>query len=286
METSSITATADNRFSWSRVAEFAAYFRPIYSRQVVFYFGVSVLCAILTLLPFGRYVQVGLFTLIWSIIPLLFNLAPIMLAKAGDTRIVDRMIPVRASEKFVFYILYFYIIIGLSTYAIPFFANWLYLRIPAIQTDSMVDLINLQFGTPGALRILNILAALCTTTTCLYAVLSARTGRIVKGVLAALAVQFGIGILGIFIGGATAFSQGVSDGLKQSAYDKELALGDSASFGQGLDAGFMEGYEFSKDVITYILDNWQILCIGIVIEAAYLIFMLRLIYRQIKKSNL
>ena len=270
METSSITATANDRFSWRRVAEFADYFRPLCTRQVVFYSGVSILCAILTLLPFGRYVQVGLFTLIWSIIPLLFNLAPIMLAKTGDTRIVDRMIPVRASEKFVFYVLYFYVAIGLTTYAIPFFANWLYLRIPAIQTDSMVDLINLQFGTPGALRILNILAALCTTTTCLYTVLSARTGRIV----------------GIFMGGATAFSQGVSDGLKQSAYDKELALGDSASFGQGLDAGFMEGYEVSKDVITYIVDNWQILCIGIVIEAAYLIFMLRLIYRQIKKSNL
>lgn len=286
METTNINMTRSDRFSWHRVAEFATYFRPICTRQILVYLSVSAVCAILTLLPTGRFTQAGLFTIIWAVIPLLFNFAPIMLAKSGDYRMVERMIPVKASEKLTFYLIYFYIAIALAVYALPLFANWLYLRIPAVQTDTTLSVIQVQLGNPPVLLTINILSALCTATTCLYVVMSARTGRVSKGVIAALATQFAIGILGVFLGGATAFSRGYMDAANHVAEDKMMELGDKANFEDGFTAGLEQGMDASYDIIADMMQHSALMYVGIVIEAAYLILMLCLTYRYLKKSNI
>lgn len=202
-----------NRFSWRRVAELAAYNSPIVGHQMLIYLGISAICAVLTLLPLPGGVQFGIFTMIWTILPLLFYLTPVALAKNGDSRIIDRMIPARPDEKFVFYLLYTLVAAPLAIYTLPTLACWLYTLIPDIQHEVMLNLMDIKSNIPSIIRGINFFSGTAIVLTCLYVVLHARSGRVVKGIVSVFAAMFATGIIGAVYGISAAFREGFLDGL-------------------------------------------------------------------------
>lgn len=114
-----VHGAAGDRFSWRRVAEVARYFSTVTNRQLLVYTIVSAIFAVLLLLPLNGVAQTGIFTIIFSVLPIMFELAPIAFAKSGDTRVVDRMLPAKASEKFTFYLIYLLIAVPISVYVLP-----------------------------------------------------------------------------------------------------------------------------------------------------------------------
>ncbi len=267
MNRNSITATLPDSFSWKRVAAIAAYYSPYTGRQLICYLAVSLLFAILILLPSGEVAQLGLYTTIWACIPLLADFAPIMLAKWGDHRIVERLIPARASEKYIFYLIYFIIVIPASVYLLPLAACRLYMEIPAIQSPMLNEINAMQFTVAPLLRTLNILCASSAILTCLYAMIHCGTSRIIKGVLGVFAVKVAVGIMGAVYGIATVVKSGFIDCI--NANDKHQISAQSQQM-----------------MINAMTENTPYLATMLTILGIYVIVMLWLIYRDLKQRNL
>lgn len=213
-----------NRFSWCRVAELAAYNAPIVGHQMLIYLGISAICAVLTLLPLPGGVQFGIFTMIWTLLQLLFYLTPLALAKNGDSRIIDRMIPARPDEKFVFYLLYTLVAAPLAIYMLPTLACRLYTLIPTIQHETMLELMNPKFNVPTVIIGINFLSGTAIVLTCLYVVLHARSGRIVKGIVSVFAAMFATGLIGAIYGLSAIFRQGFLDGMSGARPDPDRVM--------------------------------------------------------------
>lgn len=262
------TDAASDRFSWKRVAEVARYFSTVTNRQLLVYAIISAIFAVLLLLPLNGVAQTGIFTLVFSVLPILFQLAPIAFAKSGDTRVVDRMLPARASEKFTFYILYLLVATPIAVYALPEFAMWLYGKIPAIQTDAMMGVKNMHFGNPPVLICMNVLAAVAGSMTCLFVTLYARQSRIIKAVISTFAVQSVVGILGAVYGMYAVFRQGVMDGIA----GKDITREQQETFVQNIVSDFTHATPYLVTVISLL--------------AVYTGLMLWLTYRTLRKRNL
>lgn len=254
-----------SRFSWRRVRDVAFFYRAGVERQVLWYLIISVVSAIITLLPLKGYIQVGLYSIVWTVLPLLFELAPCMMAKGGDSRIMERLIPATPGEKYAFRILYFLIVVPIATQLLPRLAMYLYTQIPAIQTEEMSYVLDAALSSSPILWINNIATASGACLTCLYVVTRARTNRTLKGVLSVFAVLIFQGILGAIWGFTTAFRMGLEDGLAGKISK------DSTAFSQQL----------IEDMST---SPYMIMVGGIMI--AYFIVMLVLNYRILYRRNL
>lgn len=262
------TDAASDRFSWKRVAEVARYFSTVANRQLLVYAIISAIFAVLLLLPLDGVAQAGIFTLEFSVLPIMFQLAPIAFAKSGDTRVVDRMLPAKASEKFTFYILYLLVAVPIAVYALPEGAMWLYGKIPAIQTDAMMGVKNMHFGNPPIVICMNILAAVAGSMTCLFVTLYARHSRIIKAVISTFAVQFTVGILGAVYGMYAVFRQGVMDGIA----GKDITPEQQETLVQNIVSDFTHATPYLVTVISLL--------------AVYTGLMLWLTYRTLRKRNL
>lgn len=212
-EDASPRAVSD-RFSWRRVAMVAEYYRVFTDRQMLIYTAVSLLFSVLLLLPFPSVIRVAIFTCGWAAIPLMFYVAPVVFASKGDARPVDRMLPALASERYVYLILYLFVAVPASLYLLPLFVEWLMLSIPSLMDGGELEhLLRLQLDNPWLVRLLNLTSAVAIVLTCLYVTERARTSRVVKGVLAMLAAQFALGIIGAIYGMAEVFKKGYEDGI-------------------------------------------------------------------------
>lgn len=203
----------NKKFSWLRVSELTAYYKPLLSGQVLIYAGLSLFLSVLILLPVGGLAQFFFFTLIWTIIPYLFQFAPLVFAKGGDARLIERMLPATAAEKMTFLLIYLFVVVGAVVYAFPEFTLWLYTKIPAVQNESMLIFVNLRFSSSIGLIAMNTLSIVAAMLTCLYMVLSARNNRIIKGIASVFAVQFSMAFLGGLYGIRMAFKKGFEDGM-------------------------------------------------------------------------
>lgn len=283
-------AADSDGFSIYRVAELASYYRPFCAKQLMVYGIVSLIVAILTLLPMGDIAKVAIFTISWAAIPLLYYLAPIVLAKSGDSRIVERMIPVRASEKFIFYLLYFGVAVPIAVYMLPFISNILYLHLPSIQTKAMTGLVEIQMHNPAVIVVLNSLTALAISLTCLYVILSAKTARIVKAVISAFAVQFGIGLVSAIMGGLMEFKEGLKAGYNAEISSKAVELTSrtphGATYADGVSAGMDAGFEFANAIVTEMIDDHATIITLYSVVGIYLLLMICLTYRNLKRANL
>ena len=197
----------------------------------------------------------------------MFQLAPIAFAKTGDTRVVDRMLPARASEKFTFYLLYLLVAVPIAVYVLPEGAMWLYGKIPAIHTDAMMGLKNIHFSNPP-LICMNVLAAVAGSLTCLFVIMHARQSRIIKAVISTFAVQFVVGILCAVYGMYAVFRQGVNDGLDGKSFSPEQ----QENLVQNIISDFTHATPYIVTVISLL--------------TVYTGLMLWLIYRTLRKRNL
>lgn len=208
-------ATVRDGFSWRRVALVAGYYRYFTDRQMLVYLAISVLSAALLLVPMPKEAKLAIFTLVWTVLPVLFYFAPAVLAAKGDTRPVSRMLPARASERFVYLMLYFLVVVPAVVFLLPYAAELILLNVPALQGGSDLEyLLKLQLGKAWVLTILNVFGGVGTALTCLFVTGRVRSSRVVKGILAALGVQFALGIIGAFYGLSKVFAMGFEAGAK------------------------------------------------------------------------
>lgn len=212
-----VPTPATERFSWSRVCGLYAYYAPVLRKQCVIYGAVSLICAILLLLPVSEGWQTGFFTLIWTVLPLMYLLSPCAFGQHSSSPIVERLLPARASEKMTFFLTYLLLVLPVVTYLLPCLAMWVYQHVPAIQTEAVMSLYELKASNPLSLAILNKVTALSSLFTCLFVVENARTNKIIKGIISVFAVNFIEGILGAAYGISYAFTKGVQDGMASSS---------------------------------------------------------------------
>lgn len=214
METSNLYSDQKS-FSWLRIRALIKFYSPIMRRQVLTYSIASVVAAIIMLLPLSGGAQMALFSIVWTALPLLFELAPCILCKQGDYRIIERMIPATATEKYVFRLVYFLIIVPICVYLLPELASEIYEMIPAIQTEEMLYIYKYQhFGLSNLpILLINVFTAIAATLTCLYVVTRARHSRMVKGVISVFAVSIFVSIMGAIMGWHAAFRAGFEDGM-------------------------------------------------------------------------
>lgn len=206
-------ASVRDGFSWRRVALVAAYYRYFTDRQVMVYLAISFLSAALLLVPMPVEAKLAIFTLVWTALPIMVYVSPAALGAKGDARPVGRMLPARASERFVYLIFYFLVVIPAVVFLLPYAAELILLNVPALQGGSDIEyLLKLQLGKAWVLTILNFFGGAATVLTCLYVTCRARTSRVVKGVLAAFGVQFALGVIGAFYGLSKVFAMGFEAG--------------------------------------------------------------------------
>lgn len=254
-------------FSIHRVGMIASYYRPIITRQLLVYLSISFIFACITLVPAKFGVQIALFSIIWTVIPLMFELAPIAFCKYNDSRMFVRMLPASSVEKFTFYCLYLLILIPAVVYILPEGALWIYKYTPVIQTEEMNRIVNLHLQNPFIVRIMNAFTSLSAVMTCLYVCERAKTGRTLKGVLSVFAVQLGAGLLGAIYGLAATFSRGFMDGLtnKECIADQDV---------------------IANRVLSDLMSNIPWLIAITTLFAIYFIIISTLCYRRLKKGNL
>lgn len=258
----------NKKFSWLRVSELTAYYKPLLSGQVLIYAGISLFLAVLILLPVGDIAQIFFLAITWTIIPYMFQFAPLVFAKGGDARLIERMIPATAAEKMTFLLIYLLVVIGAVVYALPEFSLWLYTKIPAIQNEKMLIFVNLRLSNSEGVVIMNSLSVTAAMLTCLYMVLRARSNRIIKGIVSVFAVQFSLAFLGGLYGIRTAFQKGFEDGMAN-----RLPMGMNLSVEQirSISADFSVNNGFVIFVICLL--------------ACYSLYMVWLNYRVFRKGN-
>ncbi|MBD5207688.1 MAG: hypothetical protein HDS79_05405 [Bacteroidales bacterium] len=249
--------------NFNRLKYLWEYHYPMVKHQLFLYFVISVLVAILTLLPLPAQAQISIFAIGNSILGYLVVLSPIVLAKNGDTRIVERLIPATAAEKFTWRIIYFLIIIPIFCYVYPYLSNRLYFHIPEIQTALMTDTLELAVNNSFRLKCLNILSTLLQILICLYVVTYARKSRIIKAVLSVFATQLVFGLIG--------FIWGISE---------TTGLLESHSFPININKE-----EIQSEIMDRMVSSSYIWSVTLLMACASLT-MLWLNYRVLKKRNL
>ena len=246
-----------NGFSWHRVGLLYRYYGTIVNKQTLIYFITSAVCAALTLLPVHEALQIGFFTLIWTVLPLIYTLAPCAFGKQASSPIVERLIPARISEKLTFFFSYLFVVLPIAVYALPMAAIWLYHQIPSVQTPEMLELLDIKTGTPKVLQLFNIISSAVTVLLCLLVVENARSNKIFKGIIAVIAFNFVMGILGAIRGVTYAFQEGFKAGkeglpVEQSHYVTKRIIEEITC-----SAGFMT-FMYSLLIAIGAIMIWQI----------------------------
>lgn len=203
---------ATGGFSWHRVGQLYRYYSTVTRKQTLIYFITSVICAALTLLPVPELLQTGFFSLVWTILPIIYTLAPCAFGQQSASPIVERLLPARTSEKMLFFLTYFFIIMPLAVFALPVGALWLYAKIPSIQTDEMMILLDIKNSNPLIIQGFNLLSTIATVLICLLVVEHAHTNKIFKGVIAVIVTNIVVGILGAIKGISYVIEKGFKDG--------------------------------------------------------------------------
>ncbi len=203
-------------FSFQRVWAYALYYLPRLKGEMLIYFAIALFCSIITLIPAPDEVQKAIGVGIWSILPIIFYCGPLIFAKGGDTRIIERLMPGSAAEKLTFYYIYNLVIIPIIVYGLPLAACWIYISCPAINTPSLLELYQMKFTNWGMVMAINTTGAVLISMACLYGVEASRQNRMLFGIVGVVVGNVIIGIIGGIIGvsmALKAFSAGVNDSM-------------------------------------------------------------------------
>lgn len=218
------TPISSSRFSLRRVWAFAEYYMPRLKGELLIYAAISLICALLCLIPTDSDTQATLFVGVWTILPILYYCGPLIFAKGADTRILERLIPVSAAEKMCFYYVYILIVIPVVVFLLPLCASWIYLSVPSIQTDGVMKLYETKFGFWGIVWLINLLGGIFIAMVCLWSVEFFKQNRMMMGIVGVITANIIIGFLGIVLGVAAAwkgFKMGFYDGLNGIEQDSE-----------------------------------------------------------------
>lgn len=110
--------TAIDRFSWRRVWLIGYYMLPTLKKQLIVYPLAAVLMSVMSqLFCYFGLIQLTEAGIMNTFAGLLFYFAPISLARR-DNRFIIAQIPARASERFAFLLIYYWVVIGLLTFGL------------------------------------------------------------------------------------------------------------------------------------------------------------------------
>lgn len=199
MKTNKTYTSETDRFSWGRIWRFGLIYQHSLKRQLIVYGIISVISAIITLLPLSSGIQMAFFSLFGSILGFLYYLSPLVLSKWGDTRMIMDMTPALPIEKFLFFMFYFLILLPLVVFGPTLLSQYLYFYIPSIQTEPLLGLLHLSFDYDYN-TIAKYTQGCGFTLTCFYVILSCRGNRTLKGILAVFGMMAALGILGGIFG--------------------------------------------------------------------------------------
>lgn len=211
-------------FSLRRIALLYEFNAPWLRKQTVIYLIVSLIAALVFLLGHGQMWQMGVYGMLGMVITFMFILAPIVFVKGGDSRIVDRLIPASTPEKFVFYLSYLCVVIGAACFLLPYLAEKIYPSVFSFD-GRFEKLVEVERDVPDPYRWSHYMAVVAAMVTCLYCVLGARGGRVVKAYIWPIVVEVIFSTLGTIFGVKEAFMAGYNEaaGVVPVADGPELA---------------------------------------------------------------
>lgn len=267
---------SDDRFSLKRTWAFGLLYSHSLKCQLIAYGCLSVIAAIMTLMPFGPIAQMSIFSLFGSALAIVYYISPVVLSKSGDTRKIMYMTPALPAEKFVFFMAYFLVVLPTVIFLPVYFAQLIYTHIPSIQTEPLMNL--LKFSNDyGFNQLSKILQGGWITLVCFYVVLVCKENRTLKGLLAVFGIMLGFGLIGALFGFAIAFF----DDNPIRIY--ELANTDEFNIGIMVD-NKIEGMNLTY--WNYIMESLrtQIFWLNIFLIGGIILF-LSLIYKRIAHSK-
>lgn len=259
-------------FSFNRVWNFAIYYMPRLKRQLLIYFCVSLLGAILCLLPGPEGVQKRLTVGVWAIIPILFYCGSLVFSKGPDTRIFERLMPISAAEKLTFFYIYSLIILPIVIYLLPTVAGWIYISTPSLQNPAVVSLYKIKFHYGGVILIINALGGILIAVSCLYGVMASRQNRMLFGFVGVVVSNIIVGVLGGIVGIFTAvntFGKGFGDGYVGREPDPEQV-------------GELIVKTMLEDMSQYNALTISMICVSVVL----IMTVVCLTYRSLKRQNI
>ncbi|MDE7388169.1 MAG: hypothetical protein K2M97_02820 [Muribaculaceae bacterium] len=194
MNSAEILSRTD-RTSWRRMWMVARYFWPRFRSKVIIFPLVTLLiftCGHLVgkhVNPMGAYAIFGLINYL-----LIFN--PLIFTKRSDMEITATL-PATGLEKCVAVLGYSFVLMPLVI-DVPLYLAYLLTDTP-IHPDSSVLVNDVAVSSP-LITACNVASTLAMIASCLWAVMAARTHRVIKGVAAALGVSVFIGMISAVYG--------------------------------------------------------------------------------------
>lgn len=215
-------SSTGNSFSFARVFSLFTFYGYSVKRQLLTYIIASIIVTILLLIPASSEIRIGLFTMGWTILQWMCYLSPLSLAKSGYTGNIDRILPVKASEKLVYYVLYFLVILPIALFTLPICAEYYILQQGV--TNEFTAFIQLQLYPGVIIRCLNKGGYILCVIVCLYYVIKSRNNKALYGALSAIICQIVLGFVGAIMGAMLEFSRGFMDGYmnREPTYPAEL----------------------------------------------------------------
>lgn len=257
--------TQDSSFSWHRVAQLYRYNAPWIKKQTIIYFLFSLITALVYLLIPSQTIRMGIYSPCRTILLFMFIWAPVVFTKGGDTRIVDRLIPASALEKFLFYMSYLFIVVGLACYLCPWIAEKISLGFDLYGMDSTESIPNERY-VPGIFEWSNYLSTIAAMMTCFYFVISAQRNRVVKAYLISIGVSIFLSTLNTFYG----VKEAIISGYKEAA-------------GQGSPANEAEIAEMVSNALN---DHMHFSIFALAINIGFILVLMWMSYRSLYRRNL
>lgn len=253
-------------FSWHRWIMLWQYYLPQLKRQLISYPLASLALSLCLLLPLSGPKQLTIYTRVYIALSWMLAFAPIVFAKFGDSRIIDRLIPALPLEKLLFYLVYLLIAVPLMIMVFPFLSTVIYLHWPAIQTPDMIRALNLRMGIMHFNVLMNLTGNASIILTCFYFVMTSRRNRLLKGIIGAFVAYVVLSV----IGGVMGYYFGIS-------YVTE-------HFNMGMTNE--QEKEFIDRMITEFTTASPATVLMAAIEIGYIALLIYLLYRWLKRGNL
>ncbi|MDE6693020.1 MAG: hypothetical protein K2K05_06495 [Muribaculaceae bacterium] len=211
IETAPVARKESDRFSWRRVWLIGRYMIPALRKQLILYPIVITLftCASQMFYSIGwmQLTDAGIFS---TLCGFMFYFAPCSLARR-DNRFIMAQIPARTSEKFVFLLIYYWIVIGILTIGLNKALTMIMGRfMSSVSMDLEVEIVLANLTEIMGLKLTYIMitgsfAALAIQAFALYGVVTAKTSRMMTGIGYSLAGYVGMCVLSGIIGAVMGF---------------------------------------------------------------------------------
>lgn len=255
--------TQTSSFSWERVAQLYQFNDPWIRKQSTIYFLFSLTVSILYLLIPSQTLRMAVYSPCCTVLMFMYIWSPIVFTRGGDTRIVDKLIPVSPTEKFVFYMSYLLIVVGLSCYLCPWIAEKIS---PVLYPDTNGGEIAQNERIPIVFKLSTYLSTIAAMLTCFYFVIAAKRNRVIKAYLISIGVSLVLSTLNTFYG----VKEAIIAGFKEAASQGRAASEE----------------EISEMVSSALNDHLYFSICALAVDMGIIILLIWLSYRSLYRRNL